>query len=331
MRELLRPDDTRDALRAAGALLLGMGFLVLSVRKDGPSTFVENDGWGDGALFFLYLIPAVILYWGAVNSIRDTGELRPWQSIGSVFGLLFIALTLSQFVDLIGGDSSTSLNVAWIATVVAAAAFYAAIQVGVRFQFLAGGLALLVAWLALWNELISDGIFNDLGTLRGLLGVFSILMLAGGLYLWRSDSDGLWKASELLTVAGVAAVAGTAVISITGDIIGQFFAVFAPEAQGIGGEPTVFWDVITLVVVLGLILLGTLIGTRGPVYVGAVGLLLFVTIVGRDLDADQPHNDLVGWPLLLIALGALAIILSLVRESSLGDQPRRLAETLRGR
>jgi hypothetical protein len=331
MREMLRPDDTRDALRALGALLLGVGVLVLSVRKDGPTDFVENNGWGDFALFLLYLIPAALLYGGAVLSRNDTGELRPWQAIGSVFGLVFVAVTLSQFVDLVGGNAGAPLNTAWIALATAGAAFYAGIVIGVRFQFLAGGLALLVAWLAIWDEVIENGVFDDLGTLRGLLGVFAILMLAAGLYLWRSRPDGVWKASELLTVAGIAAVAGTAVVSVTGYIVGQIVGAFSPGAEGIGGEPTVFWDIITLVVALGLILLGTLIGTRGPVYVGAIGLLLFAVLVGQDLDAAEPHNDLVGWPLVLLILGALAIVLSFFGGASLGDRPRRLVETLRGR
>jgi hypothetical protein len=331
MRELLRPDDSRDALRALGALLLGAGFLVLSLRKDNPSSFVENDGWGDFTLFVMYLIPAVVLYGGAVVSFPETDERRPWQSIGSVLGLLFVTLTLSQFVDLIGGNSSASLNVAWIAIATAGLAFYVAIIGEVRFQFLVGGIALLVAWLAVWNELLDTGIFDDLGTLRGLLGLFAVGMLAAGLYLWRTLPDGLWKASEFLTVAGIAAVLGTAVISLTGSFIGELAAAFAPGRESAGGEPTLFWDILTLLVALGLILLGTLIGTRGPVYVGAIGLLLFIVIVGQNLDAESPENGFAGWPLVLLLLGAIAIGLSFLREASLGDQPRRFVQDLRRR
>ena len=333
MNQLLKPDDSRDALRAIGALLFGIGILVVSVRKDDPSGFVENNGWAAFPLFLLYLVPAVLLFYGAVSTARETGELRPWQAISSVFGLLFVALTLSQFVDLIGGDSSASLNVAWIAVAVAAFSFYAGLQLEVRFHFLVGGLALLVAWLAVWNKLLSDGVFNDFGTLRGLLGAFAVVALVIGLYLWRTQPEGLWKASELLTVAGIAAVLGTAVISVTRAFAVQVVSALAPGQVAGGAGTTFIWDVITLFVVVGLILLGTLIGARGPVYVGAIGLLLFVLIVGQDLDAglgDQ-ENGIFGWPIFLLLLGLAAIGLSFTREASLGDQPSRFVRNLRGR
>jgi hypothetical protein len=330
MKELLRPDDTRDALRSLGALLFGVGILVLSVRKDGPTGFVNNDGWGDFPLFILYLIPAVVLYGGAVFTVDETRELRPWQSIGSVFGLLFIALALSQFVDLVGGNPSATLNVAWISLAVAALAFFAGIHAGVRFHFLAGGIALLITWLAVWDKILSDGAFGDLGTLRGLLGLFAILMLAAGYVLWRTQPKGLWMASELLTVAGISAVLATAVLSITREIAQQFASAFS-EGQVAGGAGTTFiWDVVTLFVVLGLILIGTLIGTRGPVYIGAFGLILFAAIVGQDLDASvgDRENGFFGWPLVLLLLGILAIGMSFTRGVSLGDKPRRFIEGL---
>jgi hypothetical protein len=332
MNQLLKPDDTRDALRAIGALLFGIGILVTSVRKDHPG-FVDDPGWAAFPLFVLYLVPAVLLFWGGISTLRETGEVRPWQAISSVFGLLFVALTLSQLVDLIGGDSSASLNVAWIAVAVAALSFYAGLQLEVRFHFLLGGLALLVAWLAVWNKLLSDGVFNDLGTLRGLLGAFAVGALVVGLYLWRTQPDGLWKASELVTVAGIAAVLGTAVISVTRAFAVQVVNAVAPGQVAGGAGTTFIWDVITLFVVVGLILLGTLIGSRGPVYVGAIGLLLFALIVGQDLDADlgDQANGFFGWPVFLLLLGVGAIGLSFTREASLGDQPSRFIRNLRGR
>jgi hypothetical protein len=333
MRDLLAPDDARDALRAVGALLFGIGVFVLSARKDDPGGFVENDGWGHGALFFLYLLPVVLLYGGAVLTIRDTGGLRPWQAVASVLGLLFVPLALSEFVSLVDGDPSAPLNVTWIALATAACAAYAGLSAGVRFQLLAGSIALLVAYLAFWDELLSDGVFSDLGTLRGLLGLFAIALLAGGLFLWRRYQDGLWKASELLTGAGIAAVAATVGISLTGvliEAVAGLFGAFGAEPAG-GASPTAFWDLLGLLIAVGLILIGTLIGTRGPVYVGAIGLALFAFLVGGNYDADPADrtNGVGGWPILLLILGAAGIGLSLVREASLGGGPRRFVENLR--
>jgi hypothetical protein len=67
------------------------------------------------------------------------------------------------------------------------------------------------------------------------------------------------------------------------------------------------------------------------VYVGAIGLLLFLLIAGQDLNDDSPEPKVVGWPLLLLIGGGLAILASGVRDLTLGDRPRRQVDELRGR
>lgn len=334
MKDLVKPDDTRDLLRAAGALLLGVGVLVLSVRKDEPVGFVENEGWGHGALLVLYLIAAVVLYGGAIATLRDTGELRKWQAIASVFGLLFVPSVLGEFLELIDGNPSAPLNVAWIAAVTAGLAAYAGLYAGIRFQLLVGSLALLVAFLAVWDEILSDGVFGDLGTLRGLLLIYAALLLAGAVALWRRAEYGLVHASELLTGAGIAAVLGTLVVSLSGPLVDAVAEGLGPLAVGAegGADPSLFWDTVGLLVSLGLIVGGALIGTRGPVYVGAIGLLIFALTVGFNLDADPEdrENGFVGWPLILLVLGGVALALSMVREASLGDRPKQLVDRVRG-
>ncbi|MGH2955982.1 MAG: hypothetical protein ACRDL6_03200 [Solirubrobacterales bacterium] len=335
MKELVKPDDSRDLLRAAGALLFGVGVLVLSVRKDEPVGFVGNEGWGHGALLILYLIAALILYGGAIATFRDTGELRKWQAIASVFGLLFVPMALGELVDILDGDPGASLNTAWIAAVTAGLAAYAGLHAGIRFQLLVGSIALLVAHLALWDKILSDGIFEHLGALRALLLAYAALLLAGGVALWRRAEYGLVHASELFTGAGIAAVLGTLVLSLSGPLVGavsEGFAAFGVPGSDAGTDPSVLWDAVGLLVALALIVGGALIGTRGPVYVGAIGLLLFALIVGYNLDADpgDRENGLVGWPLILLVLGGVALVLSLVREASLGDRPKQLVDRIRG-
>jgi hypothetical protein len=86
------------------------------------------------------------------------------------------------------------------------------------------------------------------------------------------------------------------------------------------------------VISLGLVGIGSQIGTRGPVYVGAVGLFLFLLIAGLDLNGDPPEPFKMGlWPWILLVFGLAAIVLSFVKESSQGDKPRLLIESLRGR
>ena len=334
MADLLRPDDTRDALRKIGALLFGLGILMLLLRKE-----VVADDMGKGIVLILLAVPAVLLYGGAVFTAKDTGGARPWQAVWSVFGLIFVALALIQFVTVLDESPDAALNFFWIFAVVAALAFYAGAVVGIRFHLLAGSIALIISWSALWDKILGDeGIAANIGTYRGLLGILAIILLAGGIYLWRSApearvggtgvSDGgdarLWKASELLTGAGIAAVLACS-LGITA------VANLNPLADSSAAvETSNLWDVLLLLVSLGLVGIGSTIGTRGPVYVGVIGLIFFLVIVGLDLNEDQPDPSKVGvWPWILLILGGLGILVSAVKESSLGDQPRQFVNKLK--
>lgn len=339
MNDLFKPDDTRDALRKIGGLLFGLGAAMIYIRK-GPFLSVNPSQWASFPMFLVLAIPAVYLY-GAILTRPRTGELRSWQLVHSVFGLIFAVLALSQFVHLIGGNPNAPLNLFWIFLVVAGLAFYVGAVIGVRVQLLLGGIALIISWTGLWDKLLSGGIGAHWGVYRGLLGLIAIGLLAGGLYLWRNNPGGeevaatatgpsgdlgLWKASELLTAAGIAAVVACSLgITALGNL----------NPLGTGTPPietTNAWDVLLLIVSIGLVAIGSQIGLRGPVYVGAIGLVLFLVIAGLDLNSSPPHPFKLGvWPWVLLGLGAIGIGLSFTREASLGDQPRNLAQTLRGR
>jgi hypothetical protein len=343
MSELLRPDDTRDALRKIGGLLFGIGILMLLIRK---AALPQEDPYGNFMQLILWLIPAVLLYGTSVLPKEDTGgQLRPWQTVYSVFGLIFAAGALLQFVDVIDdGASGNSLNVAWIFAAVAGLGFYAGAVRGIRFQFLFGSIALIIAWSALWDKILGDeGIGGHLGTYRGLLGILSIGLLAGALYLWRtnpggdnnastatgpSGDQGLWKASEVFTGAGISAVLACS-LGISSVTVLNPLAT-SPVAPV---ETSWFWDILLLAISLGLVGIGAQIGLRGPIYVGAIGLFLFLLITGLDLDkGDEADPTSVGlWPIVLLVLGGAGILLSGVKEASLGDRPRQLIENLRRR
>jgi hypothetical protein len=312
---------------------------MIYIRK-GPFISLNTSQWAAFPMFLVLAIPAALLY-GGILTKPQTGELRPWQVVHSVFGLIFVPFALLQFVHLVGGNPNASLNLFWAFGATAALAFYAGIVAGVRVQLLFGSIALIISWSGLWNELLSGGIGGNWGVYRGLLGILAIGLLAGALYLWRNNPGGdevaasatapsgdlgLWKASELLTAAGITAVIACALgITALGNL----------NPLGTGTPPiqtTNLWDILLLLVSLGLVGIGSQIGTRGPVYVGGIGLLLFLIIAGLDLNSTPPHPFKLGvWPWVLLGLGLIGIGLSYMREASLGDQPRRLIETLRGR
>jgi hypothetical protein len=339
MNDLFRPDDTRDMLRKIGGLLIGLAAAMIYIRK-GPALAVNPSQWASFPMFLVLAIPAVYLY-GSILARPQTGGLRAWQTVHSVFGLILVPFALAQFVDLIGGSSSAALNIFWIFGFTAALAFYAGSVAGVRVMFLLGSIAAIISWTGLWDKLLSGGVGAHYGIYRGLLGILAIGLLAGALYVWRTNPGGddiagtatapsgdlgLWKASELVTGAGIAAVIGCGLgITAIGNL--NPLETGTPPIQ-----TSNFWDIMLLLVSLGLVGIGSQIGTRGPVYVGSIGLVLFLVIAGLDLNGDPPHPFKFGaWPWVLLIVGVIGIGLSFTREASLGNQPRRFIENLRRR
>lgn len=327
VQEMLATDDQpRRALRLLGGLLLGIGMLLVFVRRSGGV-----DGWSEFPLFLVLLAPCLFLYGTGLAAARREPIARGWESAFVVFGLLLIPFVGFQLVELLDGNTASSLNVAWIFALTALAGFAAELVGRVRFGLLLAALAAVIAWLALWDEILAEGL-SDVGTLRGMLVLIALILAAAGFLLARREpgdtatldraadtrttgsgrfarggiapGPGADRMSELVTGAGVAAVAAGA-ISI-GAIAGRI-----PFADPPATEASLLWDVWLLVASLALIGFGAWVSSRGPAYVGAVGILFFVLIVGFDLDDESPAGKLLGWPLIVLVLGALAFLASL--------------------
>ena len=301
---LASDDDGRRAFRAIGGLLLATGFLVALFRKSGDL----GDPWGAGAQFLLVALPCALLLALGLLARRASGETHPWQGIYVVFGLLLLPIALALLVNWVAeeGDAGNSLNVAWIFLLTAAAGVAAGLLVRVSYALFIAGVALIISWLAIWNEILSDGL-TDLGTLRGLFIVVALILLALAVAISvRRRDEGLAGPAELVTAAGLATVTATVGLSSTETLSGSFlFAV--PVA-----ESTFLWDLAGLVVAIALIGVGARLGARGPGYVGAVALLLFAVIVGLDLDDASPDDAILGWPLALVVIGGAGLVASLL-------------------
>ena len=48
--------------------------------------------------------------------------------------------------------------------------------------------------------------------------------------------------------------------------------------------------------------------TRGPAYLGAISLLIFTVSVGLDADDASPAGKVIGWPLILLVVGAAVLL-----------------------
>jgi hypothetical protein len=327
----LSSENLPALLRILGGVVFGAGALVLFTRKSSP---LLGETWGDAALFAVLFVPAVVLYGlgiagerlGRIGGPRGE-ELPPWRSVLLVFGVVLTPLALFQLVELLDGDTGAPLNVFWIFLVTAGLAGAASWFAGASYQVLLGAIAVIIAWTSLWDEI--TGLADDLGLYRAvmlilaaafLIGALLVVQLrdrlAGGVRARRVRAES--RSRELVTGAGIAAVVATGlgITSVPG--VASPIPLGFPEA-----DSSVVWDALLLITSLALLLYAARAGTRGAAYVGAIGRFAFVLVVGVDADSGSPEGELVGWPLVLLLLGAGALAASFVPKQRLKSVLRR--------
>ncbi len=303
LRTLFAPDEARDAMRNLGGLLIGLGLFMTFVRKTGGL----GDGWGDWGLLATLLIAFAFLYGVGMLGALSTGGPRPWASVYLIFGVLLAPFVLLQFIGAIDGTPGAALNVFWVFGVTAALAVAAGLVAGARYGLLLASLAVIVSWSALWDKILSGGIGEHYGIYRGLLIVLAVLLLAAALVVWRRDArDGPAGANEIATGAAASAV-------LAGSLsFPQVFTLSNPFVSVTGPASSLLWEIVLLVVSLLAVGYGARFAARGTAYVGAIGLLAFVAIAGADINNTSPQGKIVGWPLVLVLVGAAAFVASLL-------------------
>jgi hypothetical protein len=295
--------DRRGWLRLIGGMMFASGAIVLLARK--------SQDWGDWAEFAALAIPAAVLL--ALAFAERMPVDRPgWQGAFLVFGTLLLFGALLQLVVALEGQPQ-GLNLAWTSAVAGAVAVASSFMLRVPFQMLLGALFGAVAWLALWDKILSTFTGEKI---RWLLIVLAVIYLIAALMLLRQRRS---QASDLITAAGILAVVAAALS----------FAVAASGFAGQAGDslpggvpkPGQGWNIFLLVVSLVLIGYGSRGRTRGPAYVGALGLAGFIGLTGSDLvnRLEGEGGGVVGWPLVLLIGGGLILALGfLVRPDQLG-------------
>jgi hypothetical protein len=284
-------------------MMFGAGVVVLLIRKGGD--------WSEWARFVAFLIPALIMF-GVVLVGRTREVLSGWHVAFLVFGTLLLAAALVELVDAIDNQADPRLNIAWIFGLCAALAIASSLALRAQFQMLLGGLLAIVAWLAFWDKALS----NPSGeTVRWLLIVLAAIFLAGGVALTRARIP---QASDLITVAGIAAVIAAALS------FAAAAGAFSPAVGSLSSsapKPGQGWNVFLLVVSLLLIAYESRSPTRGPGYVGALGLVVFIALTGVDLVNRINGDDsggVAGWPLILLIVGGAALVASFVMPGGAG-------------
>jgi hypothetical protein len=316
----LTSDPGRDLLRTLGGLLFAAGAIVLDLRK--------SASWGAGGRMLAILIPAAILYALALG-VLDRGEhapgeqlnAAPWQSVLMVFAVILNALWLATFFKWIGAHGALVTVAVFVLTAITAG--YAATRAGVRYAALLGTLSLFVAWLALWEKILSH---PSATTLRWLLLIVGVIFVAAAVVL---DRRGRRESSEVLTGAGIAGVAAGSL----GVFVGAISVGVSTVSPGGVGFPSLsvfnarqhfIWDLLLLVISVALIWCGSRARVRGLGYVGGLGLLFFLFSAGAQLSTRLsggiPSRSVVGWPLALLLIGAAALALGFYAGRSVAPE-----------
>jgi hypothetical protein len=301
-----------------GGLLFASGGIVLDIRKSAT--------WGPGGRMLAVLIPAVVLYGLALDVLGERkssgvalGDAEPWQSVLMVFAVILNVIWLTLFFHWVHAHGALVTFAVFLLTGLSAA--YAAWRANVRFAGFLGALSLLVAWLALWDKILNH---PSGATNRWLLIIVGVIFVAGSVWLARR---GRRESSEVITVAGIAGVLGASLgVFVTFAELGlsQFSSAgsVTPSLGGLNARQHLIWDLLLLLIVLALISYGARSRVRGPGYVGAIGLLIFLISVGDQLSVrlsgGSPSGSVVGWPLVLLLVGAAALALGFFATRPVG-------------
>jgi hypothetical protein len=296
MAQALEPDRRGDWLRMVGGVLFAVGAAILFVRK--------TDDWAAFPLLLAVGIPCVIVFaLGAMGALA-AGAVARWHAMLMVAGVLLSVLAFGQLWDVVGIDSDSAGFGFLLFACVAGLAAFASFGVGAAYQALLAGVAGIAAWLFFFEMLLDD---PSTGAFRWLLIVLFVIYAAAAFALREREAP---QAPELVTAAGIAGV-GVGVIGVVagaGDAVGAlFFGAVPTEGEG----QSFVWDLFLLVFSVVLVVYGAVAKARGPAYVGFFGLVAFAGIQGAEINAllegDEPDSSFLGWPLILILLGAAAL------------------------
>jgi hypothetical protein len=275
VRGLLKPLPFRGDLIAAGAVALSVGVLLADARM--------QDTWAAGVRFVVVGAFAALLLALAARAPVEGDVPRTYVSVLLAAAFPLTAAALLELGTALGGESGSASTITWV--LAALALLYGALA-AIRNSAvcaLLGAASAVGALVAAWTWAFDP---NALTPYRWLL-LAAVVVLALGAIRLRDGRRA--HAVALVDVAGLSGVALGALA--TG------WAIFLGE--GGGGTPW-GWQLALLALGLGLIAYAAVDRERGPAWLGAIVLALFMAAAGDSA-------SLLWWPLLLIALGGAVI------------------------
>jgi peptidoglycan/LPS O-acetylase OafA/YrhL len=304
--ERLRPHPHRGDVIAAGAVPLALSALIIELRM---------TQWSLGPRFAIVLLVAALLLTMAWLAPLEFDGPRSYHTVLLVSGLLTLLPALLLLAEVLGssrppGSGGLAWTLAAEAVVAGTLARRTSSGVCTLIAALAGAIALeaFVAW-----------VFkpHGLGTFRAILVALTIALIGGVIRLRdhrRRHAVALVNAAGLLTLVLAGSFLLTALLttstSVPGSPTGRLLAGAAGVAFG--------WKLYLLAIGFGLVAYAGADREPGPAYIGTAVLVAFAVLAGAPA---INRGSLVGWPLLLLALGVAGLVIGLRPREPLPPEP----------
>jgi hypothetical protein len=287
--ERLRPAPYRGDVTAAGAIPLAVAAIVIELRMTQWSVGVR--------LVVVALIAGLILTMGWLTPLEGPTP-RAYHSMLLIAGLVPLLVALQLLAEVLGAQRPPGAGgQMWTFGTEAAIATAAARRANSAACTLIGALsgAFAVEAFAVW-------VFKPSGmTLVRVILVLLTLGLAAGAVRLR---DGQRRhAVALVNAAGIV----TLVLALSYLIV-LTVAVALPFGTHSGGSAPFGSKLFILAMGFGLIAYAGADREPGPAYIGIVLLLAFALLVGLPAVSSA---SLIGWPLFLLAIGAVGLVIGL--------------------
>ncbi|HEX4673019.1 MAG TPA: hypothetical protein VH279_12170 [Solirubrobacteraceae bacterium] len=291
----LRPAPYRGDITAAGAIPLALSAIVIDLRMVQWSVGVR--------LAVVGLIALLILTMGWLTPLDGPAPTQ-YHSMLLIAGLLPLLLALQLLAEVLGAGSFPFIGsgrLAWTFGAEAAVAAICARRANSAACTLIAALAGAVAVASAASWIFGGG----LDTVRLVLFLVSLCFAAGAVRL----RDGQRRhAVALVNAAGLAALtlAATYVFAFAAgfQVTSSTYTGFQSFSFGLASAP-VGWELYLLAIGFGLIGYAGSDREPGPAYIGVLVLLSFALMAG------SKHGTLIGWPLVLLALGVVGLVIGL--------------------
>jgi hypothetical protein len=301
LADLLRPPPHRGPLIAAGAVVLTTGLALAELRLD-------DDALAPFVHLLILAVPAALIFALGLQAPNEGGRPPAYQSVLLVTGLLLLVPALLRLAEVLGADLGGGFpagELTWISLVVAGAALFAGLRRHSAICLLIAAIAGAAALLSGWEWIFETGTFT---ASRWLLLLTAFALALTSLVL-RAGSP---RQSELMVDGAGLAVLAIGLQGVLSFVLQSLSLFEAPSGPLLRG----FWEFIVLAAGCGLVAYGAIDRAPGSAWLGVANLLVFVVAASVDTE-----DTLYWWPLMLILIGALAMIAGLRPRQPLPPEP----------